>query len=300
MTISKTAHGKVIMIGEHSVVYGHQALVYPVLSATVTIKATRSTINQLESPFYEGQFEHAPSFLAPFLKLVEEVLFALKLNQVHLQLQGNLPIAAGMGFSAAVARATVEALYELAQVKLDPHTLKSWIHQGETYAHGRPSGIDMEAILHDTPRLFENGSSSPFIGLNKGFLLITYSNIKGQTKDAVAYIQMLSDDIKHPHLTALQKLTDQLIEAQEMHQIGHILNEAHTHLKHLGVSNDTLDLMVQTAHDHGALGAKLTGGGLGGCMISYFDNMASLKSLQDTFKKQGFQTQFILNFEAFK
>jgi mevalonate kinase len=300
MITSKTAHGKVILIGEHSAVYGYKALVYPVLNATVTISIQLSTNKKLISPFYQGSFKNAPSFLSPYLNLVEALLKSLQLNEVQIQLDGNLPIAAGMGFSAAVARATIEAMYELAKIPLDHTTLKSWIHQGEIYAHGKPSGIDMEAIMHEDPLIFENGQSKRTLRFNQGYLLITYSNIKGQTKDAVAYIQSLPQEVKTPHLEALGSLADQLQNTHDKKIIGTIFNQAHDHLKSLGISNHTLDHMVQTALNHGALGAKLTGGGLGGCMISYFDDIKLLETLQHTFLTQGFHTQFVLNFEAFK
>ena len=296
----KQGYGKVIWIGEHAVVYGHEALALPLKSASVDVSLQSSTEDRLISPFYTGLVTNAPNLFKPIQALFFQLKEHFASPPLLVEIDLNMPLAAGMGSSAAIAAALTRTFYDYFDRPLELPVLYEWIQYAEALAHEKPSGVDATVIAYEKPLRFMKGEASHFIELKReGYLLVMDSGLKGRTKDAVLSIRSTMDDSKtQQHIAILGSLSKTFIETLHtatLNTLGHYMNEAHTHLKALGVSAKTLDDMCELALQHGALGAKLTGGGLGGCMMALMDTKATLDHVIETFHEAGYRRYWVLN-----
>lgn len=303
MIDSKTCtYGKIIWMGEHSVVYGHPAMALPLRTAKVHAEAVSSETDRLISPFYEGPLESIPTRLSALFDLIHQVRQSLDLSPQTITLTMNLPIGAGLGASAAIAGALVQALYRAKGVSPSYLELRNWIQTSETIAHGRSSGVDAAAVLSDTVLTYLKGRDPvPFQTRFNGYLFVADSGIFGSTKDAVEIVRkQMETEAGKNHIEALGNLAITFIDQvnKGMYDtVGPLMNQAQHHLRELGVSHPVLEEMIELALRSGAKGAKLTGGGLGGCMIAYADSLADLIAIRDAFQERGFQRHWLLDLE---
>ena len=294
-------HAKIILIGEHAAVYQKPAIVCPVFDAHVQVELVEHETFFIESDFYKGLLKNAPQPFESIKKLIEQLIKQLDVESVKINIVNNIPVAAGMGASAAIAGAIVQGFYQYKNVSLSEEDLISWIQASEQVAHGNPSGIDTFGVLSDQSLIYEkNKAITPLTFHMDGYLLIVFSNTHGSTKEAVSlvsqYVQSdtkVLEDMEVSVNQAIKHIHDKNIKA-----LGIELNTYHQYLIDLGVSTKTLDTMVKDALSFGSLGAKLSGGGLGGCMIALFSQLPLLNQLQEHFKKQGYHHQFIIDLKG--
>lgn len=300
--ITQTGLAKVIWMGEHAVVYGHQALALPLKSASVQVFLKEHTEDALTSPFYTGLLVDSP----PLFKPIQTLFLLLKKHfdspSFSVTMTLNMPLAAGMGSSAAIAAALTRAFYAYFNRALELPVLYEWIQLSEAIAHDKPSGVDATVITYEKALSFMKGEASHFLHFSRpGYLLVIDSGIKGRTKDAVAKIRDMphTDETKRT-LQALGTLSEHFIQTlstSSLTEMGHAMTQAHAHLKALGVSHKTLDDMCHLALEHGALGAKLTGGGLGGCILVLVKDDVALKTLTQVFYEAGYPRVWTLDLE---
>lgn len=281
--ISATAPAKVILFGEHTVVYGYPAIAAPVtgLEARVTITAQpgRSTLPVIEAPQIglKTTLDHLPSEhpIALAFNLVAE---ALKLDHwpaLHLRLTSSIPVASGMGSSAATAVALIRALSAFVGHPLPDPQVCELAFRLEQHHHGTPSGIDNTVITYARPIFFIRDQPIEFLTFSMPlYLIIGDTGMKGLTREAVAGVRQRRE--QNPtwyddRFRAIGELTRRakraLIEGQ-IDEVGRWMVENHRLLIEIGVSSPELDRLVQVALSAGALGAKLSGGGQGGIMIA--------------------------------
>lgn len=281
--ISSTAPAKVILFGEHTVVYGYPAIAAPVtgLEARVTITAQpgRSTLPVIEAPQIglKTTLDHLPSEhpIALAFNLVAE---ALKLDHwpaLHLRLTSSIPVASGMGSSAATAVALIRALSAFVGHPLPDPQVCELAFRLEQHHHGTPSGIDNTVITYARPIFFIRDQPIEFLTFSMPlYLIIGDTGMKGLTREAVAGVRQRRE--QNPtwyddRFRAIGELTRRakraLIEGQ-IDEVGRWMVENHRLLIEIGVSSPELDRLVQAALSAGALGAKLSGGGQGGIMIA--------------------------------
>lgn len=269
-------HGKVILIGEHSVVYNQPCIALPFLDTTVTAIVTESKQHQiLDCDFYQGNVQEMPELMEGLQSAIHATL--QKLNQsntpFHMSIKSTIPIERGMGSSAAVAGAAILGLYHFFEAPLSDNELFNLIQVSEKVTHGNPSGIDALTTTHQTAFYFQKEKEPIAFNIQlDADLIIADTGMMGKTKEAVSSI------VKHLDLketkTAIQTLgilTKQAKKAIIHHnaiELGNIMNKAHQQLQILNVSSKELDTLVHIANKNGALGSKLTGGGKGGCMIT--------------------------------
>ena len=196
--ISSSAGAKLILLGEHAVVYGQPALAIPFsglkvrcviepwingLTGTLHIKARELQLNQPLQVLPEDNF---------LRKAVELVLAELGVSQTptcKLTIYSDIPISAGLGASAAIAVATMRALSAFLGHPLDKETLNRLALETEKLMHGNPSGIDNTVIVYEQPILFRKGEPIEFVYPSKNLhFLIADSGIKKATADTVAYL----------------------------------------------------------------------------------------------------------------
>ncbi len=288
-----SSHGKVILTGEHSVVYGHYAIAIPLVSNEVTTTITENDTGViLKSALYNGNIKNAPKELKHLVIVINKVFDELYIIKPHINIDINscLPLKRGMGSSAAVVAATVRALYAYYHTELTRAKLFELTDFAENIAHGNSSGIDTRATIFLKPLLFAKGKNLQQINIElDAYLVIADTGIKGKTKTAVDHIKTNYPQNKK-YIDKLAEYTNYSINAIKNSNsigLGHYMTESHQTLKKLGVSHAQLDKFVETALKANALGAKLTGGGLGGCMIALASTSENAQLIANNLKKAG-------------
>lgn len=290
------AHGKIILLGEHAVVYGYDAIAWPLLSSRVMTIVQSSPTHFLHSTLYEGRLEEAPSYLQQFILKLET---ALEIQGLDITITSDLPLGAGLGSSAAIAGSITQACFEFAHQPLTLEDRLKWIHVFETFVHGNPSGIDGLMTSTNSPVVFNKSKGFQTIQTPmKGYLAIAHSQVFGSTKEAVAKVAQY---IRTHGLHDVEPLGQSVQQAKlflaqgNLAGLGQLMVQAHRTLATLGVSHPIVDAMVKEAMKHGALGAKLTGGGLGGCVIALFQKETEATSLLMEWKRQGYTPGWVLH-----
>lgn len=297
------ATGKIILMGEHAVVYGEPSLAIPFPKATIQTTVTQSTGPiTIDCIYHTGLLTDVPERLSNLLTVVEISLKALKreMKDFSLKIESSIPAERGMGSSAAVAVATVRALFNYFEQELPHEQLLELVNVSEVIAHGNPSGLDAAMTSGEQPLYYIKGK--PFVPFSlsvDAYLIVGDTGIKGQTREAVGSIAALMKE--NPEETMedihqLGNLADQAKTAIEQNNpidLGSYMHQAHLLLDKLGVSNEQLNQLVDAALANGALGAKLTGGGRGGCMIALADSETSAQQISDALRKRGTSNRWI-------
>jgi mevalonate kinase len=290
------AHGKLILMGEHSVVYGMPAIAlpFPLLKAEATVEENAGQI-LFYSDYYEGPLDGVPKKLRGIAICIYETLKQLNKPAYGLviRLQSNIPIGRGLGSSAAIAMAIVRGIFAFYREKLRPKVLMSLVHAAETYAHGTPSGIDMAAAFSQFPIWFQKGETQSLSLGGTLFLVVADTGHFADTRGAVLSVKdkVSSEPEKLERtLSQLRTITYEAREALydgDMKLVGDLFNFAQSGLVELGVSNKDINRLVDAARRAGALGAKLTGAGRGGCILALADNLANAKNIARTLMQAG-------------
>jgi mevalonate kinase len=299
---TSSAHGKVILFGEHATLYGHEAIVLPVTKARVNITMTESESDEIESDFFNGPIDQCPPFFLPIVTLYDELKTHFNAKSHKLIIESSIPLSAGMGSSAAIAAALTKTFYAEHHEVLNDVELFNWIQKSEAIAHQKPSGVDAYAIIHQSALRFKKDAPLHKIQIKiNGYLLIVDSKIKGSTKEAVQKIR------NQLHLDKTKELLNQLgnlskeaiiyIENKQLKLLGEAMNNAHQCLDQLGVSHPILNEMILLARLEGAVGAKLTGGGLGGCVICLIEDQNKLAHVIQVFESKGYLNHWTLDLE---
>lgn len=277
------APGKTILFGEHAVVYGQPAIAVPVdaVFAKTTIEAQprsshHDAIINLPNLGITRNFadfpEHDPIRMA--IKITCDHLGIEKLPAMKITISSNIPMAAGLGSSAAVAIATIKAVSQFLGFSLEKKDINELAFQVEILQHGKPSGIDNSTIAYNQPLYFIKDQSMEFLELKKPIkIILADSGIKSLTKEAVASVR----DLYQKEPWSIGKIFEQIGEISRkakaeiingnLEMIGNLMYKNHLLLVSLGVSCDALDKLVDAAMSYGAFGAKLCGGGNGGNVI---------------------------------
>lgn len=291
------ASGKIILMGEHAVVYGEPAIAIPFLGTKVVVTAESNYEDALESIYYDGPIEFAPSSLKNIIAAFHVAKEKLMLTEpIKIKITSSIPPERGMGSSAAVANAVIRALFDYQKEPLSLDLLKNLADVAEHIAHGNPSGIDQATTSGLRPLYFIKGAPFEEFPLNiAGFLVVADSNLKGRTKETVAHVAELlkaKPELKKT-INALGNLTKDTRKALEQNNLSLLaatMNTAQTYLKQLGVSSPTIDDMLTLGLKNGALGGKLTGGGGGGCVIFVTRTKEQVQTLQHALQHAGYPT----------
>ncbi|WIE67752.1 mevalonate kinase [Curtobacterium sp. MCLR17_054] len=279
---SASSHGKTILIGEHAVVYGAPALVLPVLDARVVATVTPVAADaeqpghSLQSTVHTGPLDLAPAAVMPTVTAVTATLrhFGVTDRHFHVRVDSEVPTARGMGSSAAVAAAVTAAVADALGETLDLETHHELIQECERVAHGRPSGLDARGVVASAPVWFEGGHIEPVtLGVRFTFV-VADTGVPGHTREAVSAVRARHDQdpvgvgAVIDRIGALARRARGTLEDGDAQALGATMDAAHDLLSTLDVSSDDLDRLVDAARAADALGAKLTGGGRGGCVLA--------------------------------
>lgn len=271
------ACGKVILLGEHAVVYGYPALAAGLpdsLTLTAQPLPDRTAASTVRIEDWGLDLTLTPDDDHPVVRACLEVLCICDgpLRGWAIEGRSKLPTQAGLGSSAALSVA-------LARLALGPEASDDDVVEaslaGERVFHGQPSGIDSEVAARGGLVRFVRGEAAcPVVLKHPLPLLILPSGVPRKTADQVAKVRALHDrspTLARPILELLGTCVGRGIDAlsrSDFEDLGSIMSIAHELLSALGVSSPILDELCSTARMAGALGAKLTGAGQGGCVLA--------------------------------
>ncbi len=274
-------HGKIILFGEHAVVYGSRAIAAPVPLAVrariiddddgVWLVVPRWGVEQRlrTDPDKQRSFEVPAALVLRELGLTD--------RSMRIEVFSELPRAMGLGGSAAVAVAIIRAIDVHFSLGLSDDDINALAYQCECVAHGTPSGIDNTVATFGQPLVYRKGDPPEIHSL--GFVepvtfVIGLTGVESLTAKMVARVRDGRDrnrDVYDTMIKGIDAVTGQALEAIKRHdleRLGELMNVCQGLLNGMQVSSWELEELIQIARENGALGAKLTGGGGGGSMIA--------------------------------
>ncbi len=274
-TGSSTGHGKVILVGEHAAVYGHPALA-GALACGVTLTATLTDATDLTLHIGGWDLRVNAGDDHPVARALATVAGALDVTAATIEGAADVPPAAGLGSSAALAVALTRALAAATGRALDDAALEEIANRAERCFHGNPSGIDVAIANRGGLGLYRRGHGLVAIAAAPLPVLI---GLSGQPRSTAAMVARVAQaraarpaavDAELEALGAAATCAAALVAAPavDLSALGELFTAAHARLSGLGVSAPILDAMVAAAAAAGACGAKLTGGGGGGAVIA--------------------------------
>lgn len=290
-----SAPGKIILFGEHAVVYGQPALAVPVTQVQAT-----ASLTSVPSPQGRGQGEgqiwikaqdlrrryklsnaSANDPLALAIRLTLDFLqLPITNNSFTVSITSTIPRASGLGSGAAVCTAIVRALAAHFNAPISNSQVSSIVFETEKLLHGTPSGIDNTVIAYNQPVWFIKGQPpEPFTVAQPFHLLIADTGVASPTKITVGEVRVawqrepekynaLFQEIGALTHTARDIITKVDADGSRLPALGTAMQLNHQLLIALGVSSPELNTLVEAATHAGALGAKLSGGGRGGNMLA--------------------------------
>lgn len=280
--VTAIAPGKVILLGEHAVVYGRPAIVVPVWQTVATAHAQAGPLGSGcvivahdlgETIRLSTGGDEQPLALAARLTLAE--LGIVDEPDWRIDLSSTIPIAGGLGSGAAISTALVRAIFAQAGRAATPQEVSRIVYESERIYHGTPSGIDNTVVAYGAPIWFVREQPPEVFAPAVPFtLVIADSGIHSPTKETVGdvrrawQIETARYEALFDAIAALVYAARRALASGDLTILGLLMNENQAILEQLGVSSPPLERLVAAARGAGALGAKLSGGGRGGNVTS--------------------------------
>lgn len=214
-------------------------------------------------------------------------------GEVEVSVSGSIPTARGLGSSAAMSSAITQAVAQLYEYPLTQTERYDLVQAVEKIAHGTPSGLDAFATMSKDLIWFKQGRAESIATKKCLPLVVADTGIAGRTVQAVNGLRNLktkNPNFVDPLLAQIGELvqdTRQALECSDLTKIGENLNHCQDILARLKLSHPALDNLITAARAAGALGAKLTGSGLGGCMIALAQSKEHVHQIQANLIKAG-------------
>jgi mevalonate kinase len=295
--------GKAILLNEHFVVYGIPAIVSAIGRYTV------AKVNPSDKPGYilHDNRKATPRYKEDkldqqrdsFDRMFKKMNIDLSKQGIEIILEGNLYCASGIGASAASCVATARALSEYFSLNLSDDEINDIAYEGEKGYHGTPSGIDNTASTYGGMIWFEKKDPPIMEKISLSYPIEVVMGNTGKVANTTAAVEGVRQR-KEQNPEKYQEIFDRAeniaylarrsLEEENYRELGKLMNEDHKLLQQIEVSSRELDFMVKLARDHGAYGAKLTGGGLGGNMLALTPGKDLQDKVANAIEKEGFQT----------
>jgi mevalonate kinase len=288
-----SAPGKIILFGEHAVVYGRPALAVPVVQvqATVTVTANSRRGTWIEAPNIDLSSELSGLALDhPLAAAVNAVFAALNISHppaCTVYIQSTIPVASGLGSGAAVSVATLRALSAYLGRRFSDEQVNRMAYEIERLHHGTPSGVDNTVVTYAQPVYFVK--DRPIESFHAGLpftLVIADTGVSSPTKLAVADVRKAWEagperiEAIFDAIARIVRRARHAIETGDRPALGALMDKNHSLLQQLTVSSPELDRLVEVARSSGAEGAKLSGAGRGGNMIALVEPKRTEKVAQ--------------------
>jgi mevalonate kinase len=291
MGVTASAPAKVILFGEHFVVYGEPAIVLAIdrRAYAKTEKRTdkqlhlRSTNLNLSAKIENGSFKveqgdpkEARMKFEPVELAVNKVLEKHGENVgLDVEITSTVPVGAGLGSSAAVVAAVATSVGALLDIQMSKEDIFKITYEAEKAVHGTPSGVDPAISTFGGALLFQMDTGFKPLEIKTDIpLVIGDTGVERSTRVQVEKVREITEkypQIIEPVMLAAREIVLRAIDAckkNELATLGELMNLNHALLYGVGVSDESLEWLINAARKAGALGAKLTGAGGGGCMIA--------------------------------
>jgi mevalonate kinase len=297
--VKASAPGKIILFGEHAVVYSRPALAVPVNQVQVEVDISDSA--------QPGIWIHAPIIglqaelttlpsnhpIASVILRAMQHLGIFPRPDISINIESTIPVASGLGSGAAVSVALVRALSSFFSHPLKNQQINDLVYETEKLYHGTPSGIDNTVITYNMPVFYLKDKPIETFKVGKPFtIVIGDTGIPAPTKESVGDVRRLW--LRDPNrfesifneVAQISTMARHFIESGRPELLGELMDQNHEFLQDLTVSSPELDALVLAARQAGAQGAKLSGGGRGGNMIALVDS-ASAESVAQALLSAG-------------
>ena len=304
--VSSRAPGKIILSGEQFVVLGAAAVAMAVnLYSKIDVRPSQSGRIEVTAdiPLHlVGEGDKGLSgtknqeLLEPLRLAASATLdhLASKERGVHVGANCEIPIGAGLGSSASTTVATISAVAKSRGTRLDRREIFKLAFIPENYLHGHPSGVDQATCTYGGIIQFRKPSRIKAINVKRPpMILVCDSGVHRSTKALVGSVVKRSrkqTDRFHIHLEEITTLSNGVVKAlrdENDNELGSLMNRNHELLRQIGVSTPRLDRLVAKARKAGALGAKLTGAGGGGCIIAVCADKRILSKVARELRRDG-------------
>jgi len=291
------AAGKVILLGEHAVVYGRHALALPIPGAVSARAEPTRKKTFLAIPDWgiardidgSGGIDAAVSLIRKEIG-VESTDFSIRVDT-------TLPGGMGLGSSAAIAVAITRALAAAARIDLPDERVNAIAFACEKLAHGTPSGVDNTISTYARPMLFCNrrqlqvetldlAAVPPMVianGQESGLTSEQVAGVRARHEKSPERYEALFDEIDRISLAGAE-----MLRAGHYDELGALMNICHGLLNALEVSTPELERMVVLARQLGASGAKLTGAGGGGSIVALCPD--AVDEVEGGLREAGYRT----------
>jgi len=300
-----SAPGKSILFGEHSVVYGHGAVAMAISAcSTCSIEEEKdkkihlhlNNSEKFEFSGVEAMVKNLPGEyrqISHCFHLIHQN-YNLDPNNIRISITSQLFKSSGLGSSASTAVALVQALSTYYDLDLQKEEISNMAYEMEKVIHGTPSGIDNTICTFGYMIYYQNKKFEPLMPPSGLKLLISFTNVAHDTKKAIEKVKSFKSRNPEQCEKIFQEMGvvamqgKEALKAGDLKMIGHLMDINQGLLSQLGVSNEKIDFIVKIANKNGAYGSKLTGAGLGGCVISLADD-ATLQKVSRILKEEGFK-----------
>lgn len=303
-----TAYGKIILLGEHAVVYGSRVLAFRLpLTVTAKVTATQKSEIELSIPQWDVKQtlplgENTKVTTHSFQPLLEVILkkFALSDKSMRIEVQSQVPRAVGLGGSAAVIVAIIRAINQCYNLDLDTEQINETAFECEKISHTTPSGIDNTIATYGRNICYKRNQGEAGIMQDLVLpcslpLVIGFTGTESFTSVAVNKVRQAWQTNPSFHESIFKQI-DYLVgqalmalEKGDLGKLGTLMNLGHGCLNALQVSSPEIEQMLQIFRNSGALGAKLTGSGIGGSVIALCESVSASVSVAEQIRVSGYE-----------
>ena len=296
--------GKVILFGEHFVVHGVPGIV-SAIDSTVDAEGKKIGEGITVRDERKGARGYTQKKRAEQKESIERMLRTMGIDPekaiLEIWLGGNLPGFSGIGASAASSVAIARAIAEEFKMDLSDEKINEIAFEAEKAYAGTPSGIDNTAATYGGLIWFKRNLSGGSDTIEKLSIrkpveiIIGNTGIVADTKEMVAGVAARKKrnpgeyNLLFKQAEDLAFATREALEEFDLRKVGKSMNENHWLLKEIEVSCKELDYLVNLAREQGAFGAKLTGGGGGGCMVALTPGKELQEAVAAAMEKEGFK-----------
>lgn len=300
------APGKIILAGEHFVVLGAPAVamainLYSQVHVTPKNGSTVEVNADIPLRFLSGKPGKAVvpdprGLLRPLQLAAEATLKHIRSSNhgIHVSVECEIPVAAGLGSSASTTVAIIAAVARSKGVELSQKEIFKLAFVPENFLHGKPSGVDQATCIYGGTIQFNRPSIVKKLQLKREpALLVCDTGIHHATRILVGGVVQKSQNEKKDfqnYLARVREISNGVAKALregDDEDLGTLMYQNHELLRKIGVSHPKLDRLVEVARDAGALGAKLTGAGGGGCIVVLTRNASARDRLSRVLRKEG-------------